>query len=126
MQVFGLSYRAPELFFNCSQYTTSVDMWAAGCIFAELMLRRPWFPGRTELQTINNIMDTLGWPTQEQWPGMNDLPDAKAYLSIGHKKGAVEQVAAEGLHLGILAATWVVYRAILLPLTHARSIIRKI
>lgn len=80
-QVFGLAYRAPELFFNCPHYTSAVDMWAAGCIFAELMLRRPWFGGRSELQTLNCIFDTIGWPTPQQWPGMMDLPDARAYLA---------------------------------------------
>ncbi len=36
-------YRAPELLYGCRTYGTAVDIWAAGCVFAELMLRRVWF-----------------------------------------------------------------------------------
>jgi mitogen-activated protein kinase 1/3 len=39
-------YRAPEGILHRDLYTQSVDVWAAGCILAELMLRRPLFPGR--------------------------------------------------------------------------------
>eukprot|EP00959_Pyramimonas_sp_CCMP1952_P266452 5570460-Pyramimonas_sp.AAC.1 len=39
-------YRAPELLFGCKSYSTPADMWAVGCIFAELHLRRPYFAGK--------------------------------------------------------------------------------
>ena len=38
-------YRAPELLLSWNQYTTAVDMWSVGCILAELLKRRPFFPG---------------------------------------------------------------------------------
>lgn len=38
-------YRAPELLLSWAQYTTAVDMWSVGCIFAEMLKRRPFFPG---------------------------------------------------------------------------------
>lgn len=41
-QVFARWYRAPELLFGAKQYGAAVDVWAAGCIFAELLLRRPF------------------------------------------------------------------------------------
>jgi serine/threonine protein kinase len=41
-QVFGRWYRPPELLFGCTDYGPPVDMWAAGCVFAEMLLRRPW------------------------------------------------------------------------------------
>uniref|UniRef100_A0A6V7PS59 [RNA-polymerase]-subunit kinase n=1 Tax=Ananas comosus var. bracteatus TaxID=296719 RepID=A0A6V7PS59_ANACO len=41
-QVFARWYRAPELLFGAKQYGAGVDVWAAGCIFAELLLRRPF------------------------------------------------------------------------------------
>lgn len=31
-------YRAPELIFGATEYTTSIDIWSAGCILAELLL----------------------------------------------------------------------------------------
>lgn len=40
VQVFAQWYRAPELFFGARQYTSAVDVWAAGCIFGELLLRK--------------------------------------------------------------------------------------
>jgi serine/threonine protein kinase len=41
-------YRAPELILACSDYSNKIDIWAIGCIFAELMTLRPLFPGKTE------------------------------------------------------------------------------
>lgn len=43
-QVFARWYRAPELLFGSRQYGSGVDVWAAACIFAELLLRRPFLP----------------------------------------------------------------------------------
>lgn len=41
-------YRAPELTLSCSDYGNKIDVWAIGCIFAEFMIKRPLFPGKTE------------------------------------------------------------------------------
>lgn len=38
-------YRAPELLLSANHYTTSVDMWSVGCIFAEMLQRKPFLPG---------------------------------------------------------------------------------
>ncbi len=38
-------YRAPELLLSCEHYTAAIDMWSVGCILAELLGRRPLFPG---------------------------------------------------------------------------------
>ena len=38
-------YRAPELLLSANTYTTSVDMWSVGCIFAEMLQRKPFLPG---------------------------------------------------------------------------------
>ena len=40
-------YRAPELLFGAMSYSVGVDVWAVGCIFAELILRTPLFAGET-------------------------------------------------------------------------------
>ncbi|KAK9844956.1 hypothetical protein WJX74_009039 [Apatococcus lobatus] len=73
-QVFARWYRAPELLYGSTLYTTSVDIWAAGCILAELLLRRPWLPGNTDLDQLGKIFGALGTPTLAQWPGMKSLP----------------------------------------------------
>jgi len=43
-------------------------MWAVGCIFAELLLGKPVFPGRSELDQLDKIFNLLGVPTEEVWP----------------------------------------------------------
>ena len=42
-------YRAPELLLRTPRYNSPIDMWAAGCIMAELYLKRPLFPGTSEV-----------------------------------------------------------------------------
>jgi mitogen-activated protein kinase 1/3 len=39
-------YRAPEVILNASEYNKAIDVWSAGCIFAELIGRNPLFPGK--------------------------------------------------------------------------------
>eukprot|EP00945_MAST-04E_sp_MAST-4E-sp1_P007225 g7225.t1 len=61
--VVTLWYRAPELVAN-SHYNSSIDLWAVGCIFAEMLLRRPLFPGRDHLHQLQLITDIMGTPTE--------------------------------------------------------------
>ena len=49
-------------------YSTGVDMWATGCIFAELMLRVPFMAGENDLEQLSTIFRALGTPTEEDWP----------------------------------------------------------
>lgn len=62
---------------GASSYSCSLDMWACGCIFAELLLgdgSPPLFYGKTELDVQNNMFKVLGTPTQSEWPGLISLP----------------------------------------------------
>ena len=61
-------YRSPELLFGARSYTDAVDNWAAGCIFAELMLRLPYMAGETDFGQLEVIFRALGTPTEEEWP----------------------------------------------------------
>lgn len=54
-QVFAHWYRPPELLFGSKLYSTAVDVWAAGCVFAEMLLRRPWFAGNSEIEVLGKI-----------------------------------------------------------------------
>eukprot|EP01102_Stenamoeba_stenopodia_P020965 TRINITY_DN8337_c0_g1_i1.p1 TRINITY_DN8337_c0_g1~~TRINITY_DN8337_c0_g1_i1.p1 ORF type:complete len:328 (-),score=57.30 TRINITY_DN8337_c0_g1_i1:103-1086(-) len=74
-QVVTRWYRAPELLYGARLYGYGVDIWAVGCIFAELMLRRPYLPGDSDLNQLAKIFAALGTPTEAQWPGMSTLPD---------------------------------------------------
>ncbi|XP_034395565.1 cyclin-dependent kinase 6 [Cyclopterus lumpus] len=71
--VVTLWYRAPEVLLN-SVYMSTVDMWSAGCIFAELFLLRPLFQGYTEVQQLQKIFDVTGLPSKEDWPKESPIP----------------------------------------------------
>jgi serine/threonine protein kinase len=59
-------YRAPELILGCEYYTTSIDIWAAGCVLAEmLMAGMPIFPGSSAVGQLHEIVKVLGPPTDE-------------------------------------------------------------
>lgn len=64
-------YRAPELIFGATDYTTYIDVWSAGCVFAELMLGQPIFPGDSGVDQLVEIIKVLGTPTREQIKEMN-------------------------------------------------------
>ncbi len=58
-------YRAPELLVENQTYTTAIDVWAVGCIFAEMLGRKALFPGRDYLHQLRLIIDVLGTPSEE-------------------------------------------------------------
>lgn len=53
--VVTLWYRAPELLLCAKEYSTPIDMWSVGCIFAELLLMNALFPGKSEVDQLNRI-----------------------------------------------------------------------
>lgn len=72
--VVTLWYRAPELLLCTKEYSTPIDMWSVGCIFAELLLMNALFPGKSEVDQLNRIFKDLGTPSEKIWPGFNKLP----------------------------------------------------
>lgn len=64
-------YRAPELIFGATNYTTKIDVWSAGCVMAELILGQPLFPGELGIDQLVEIIKILGTPTKEQIKHMN-------------------------------------------------------
>jgi len=75
-------YRAPELLLGSKHYTSAVDMWAVGCIFAELLTLKPLFQGAEakssqnpfQLDQLDKIFKILGHPTMDKWPTLVNLP----------------------------------------------------
>uniref|UniRef100_A0A914DQM9 non-specific serine/threonine protein kinase n=1 Tax=Acrobeloides nanus TaxID=290746 RepID=A0A914DQM9_9BILA len=61
-------YRAPEILLRSTNYNSPIDIWALGCIMAEIYMLRPLFPGTSELDQIFKIVTILGTPPQEEWP----------------------------------------------------------
>ncbi|CCE62615.1 hypothetical protein TPHA_0C04650 [Tetrapisispora phaffii CBS 4417] len=64
-------YRAPELLLGAKHYTSAVDVWSLGIIFAELMLRIPYLPGQNDVDQIDVTFRALGTPTDKDWPGVS-------------------------------------------------------
>ncbi|CAD5221186.1 unnamed protein product [Bursaphelenchus xylophilus] len=64
-------YRAPELIFGATDYTTSIDVWSAGTVLAELLLGQPFFPGDSGVDQLVEIIKVLGTPTREEINKMN-------------------------------------------------------
>ncbi|KAI0094714.1 Pkinase-domain-containing protein [Irpex rosettiformis] len=75
--VVTLWYRAPEILLGATTYSTAVDMWSVGCIFAELLLKEPLFQAKGEIELISMIFKLLGPPTSSSWPDYTTLPLAK-------------------------------------------------
>ncbi|KIM44221.1 hypothetical protein M413DRAFT_67974, partial [Hebeloma cylindrosporum] len=84
-EVVTLWYRAPEVLLGSRHYSTAIDMWSVGCIFAEMAMQgTPLFPGDSEIDQIFKIFRyylisfmILGTPSEELWPGVSSLPDYK-------------------------------------------------
>lgn len=64
-------YRAPELVFEATEYTTSIDLWSLGCVLGEMILGDPLFPGESGVDQLIEIIKVLGTPTKEQILSMN-------------------------------------------------------
>lgn len=77
-EVVTLWYRAPEILMGSRQYSTPVDIWSLGCIFAEMAQKRPLFSGDSEIDQLFKIFRVLGTPTEDSFPGVTSFPDYKA------------------------------------------------
>jgi cyclin-dependent kinase 8/11 len=97
-------YRAPELLLGSRHYTPAIDMWAVGCIFAELLSLRPIFKGEEakmdskktvpfQRNQMQKIVDIMGVPSKERWPLLVVMPEyaqlssLQGPLSTGHHRG---------------------------------------
>ena len=72
-------YQPPELLYGSKAYGPALDMWAAGCIFGQMLLGRPLFAAETEIEQLVLIFRCLGTPTDENWPGVRLL---SAFIEI--------------------------------------------
>ncbi|KRZ66046.1 Cyclin-dependent kinase 2 [Trichinella papuae] len=74
--VVTLWYRPPELLLGCKFYGASIDVWSAGCIFAEMICNEPLFSGDSEIGQLFKIFQILGTPNAVVWPEFPNLPDS--------------------------------------------------
>ncbi|MPC21746.1 Cyclin-dependent kinase 8 [Portunus trituberculatus] len=77
-------YRAPELLLGARHYTKAIDIWAIGCIFAELLTSEPIFHCRQEdIKTSNpyhhdqldRIFNVMGFPQEKDWVDIKKMPE---------------------------------------------------
>lgn len=74
-----LWYRSIEQLLGQAIYDKSVDVWSMGCLFFELLTGKVLFEGNGEIEQIRLILNTLGRPTEQNWPGMSKLPVVKSF-----------------------------------------------
>ncbi|CAD5219974.1 unnamed protein product [Bursaphelenchus okinawaensis] len=102
-EIVTLWYRSPEVLLGSPRYSTGVDIWSVGCIFAEMVRRRVLFPGDSEIDQLFRIFKTLGTPNEENWPDVRSLPEYKPYfpswnenvLSTRLGEGIIDDVGLE-------------------------------
>jgi len=105
-EVVTLWYRAPDVLMGSRKYSTPVDIWSIGCIFAEMCNGRPLFAGTSEADQLDSIFRHLGTPTEESFPGVTELPEFKsdfpaypAPASLQRLVPSMDPRGAELLHL---------------------------
>ncbi|KAK9674234.1 hypothetical protein RND81_12G219900 [Saponaria officinalis] len=82
-------YRAPELCGSfSSKYTPAIDIWSIGCIFAEVLMGKPLFPGKSVVHQLDLITDLLGTPSFDVISGVRN-EKARKYLTDMRKKQPV-------------------------------------
>ena len=79
-------YRAPEILFGSSSYDFSVDMWAAGCILAELISGRPLFPGSSTMDQLELIIAYTGLLSEDEIESMNSEVAKTMVFSLSMSK----------------------------------------
>ncbi|KAK0625657.1 Negative regulator of the PHO system [Lasiodiplodia hormozganensis] len=81
-EVVTLWYRAPDVLLGSRTYNTSIDIWSAGCIMAEMYTGRPLFPGTTNEDQLQRIFRLMGTPSERSWPGISQFPEYKPNFHV--------------------------------------------
>lgn len=98
-QVITRWYRPPELLLGARFYSSKVDLWSTGAIFAELMLRTPYMPGESDAEQLEVIFKARGTPTDQEWTGWKSLP---GFASAG--QGVTKTVYPKPSHAQLFTA----------------------
>ncbi|KAJ1971593.1 cyclin-dependent kinase 5 [Dimargaris xerosporica] len=100
--VVTLWYRAPDVLMESTQYSTTIDLWSVGCIFAEMASGRPLFAGNSLSDQLVKIFKILGTPTVDTWPGITRLKGYRVDFPMYHPMNLAQLVPkldVHGLHL---------------------------
>uniref|UniRef100_A0A914CRS6 cyclin-dependent kinase n=1 Tax=Acrobeloides nanus TaxID=290746 RepID=A0A914CRS6_9BILA len=92
-EVVTLWYRPPDVLLGSTDYSTHIDMWGVGCIFYEMLVHKPMFPGSTTDEQLNLIFQTLGTPTKERHQTLCEFPLFKASKLKNYKPKSIIRLA---------------------------------
>ena len=101
-EVVTLWYRAPDVLLGSRTYNTSIDIWSAGCIMAEMFTGRPLFPGTTNEDQLLKIFRFMGTPSERSWPGISQFPEYKTNWPVyatQELRNVIPQIDNLGLQL---------------------------
>lgn len=84
-------YRPPELLLQFRRYTPAIDMWGAGCVFAEMFEGRPILEGKTDLNQAEQIFELVGSPNEATMPGWNTLPGCEGVKEWQQHGGNIDR-----------------------------------
>jgi serine/threonine protein kinase len=88
-----LWYRPPDVIFGSANYGLQVDIWSAGCIFAEMLAGSALFQGRNEGEQLLRMFKLLGRPTRDELPGLASYPEIQKFA---HHPAFTEVIMAAG------------------------------
>lgn len=90
-EVVTLWYRAPEILLGAQTYSISIDIWSIGCIFAEMIQKKPLFMGDSEIDQLFKIFQVLGTPGHGEY--LRSLPEFKNNFPKWRGKGLENVIA---------------------------------
>jgi serine/threonine protein kinase len=97
-------YRAPEVLLRSTNYNSPIDIFAMGCIMAELFTLRPLFPGSSEADQIYKICSVMGSPTNRTWPDGLKLAAAMNFRFPQVRCRRRRRVCFGGFHVSLLTS----------------------
>jgi serine/threonine protein kinase len=87
-EVVTLWYRSPDVLLGSKQYSTSIDIWSIGCIFAEMATGIPLFLGSNPQDQVTKIFSVMGKPNETVWSGLTLLEGWKKEYELFPEEGA--------------------------------------
>ncbi|KAI8031026.1 hypothetical protein LOK49_LG01G00298 [Camellia lanceoleosa] len=85
-------YRAPELMLGELNYSSLVDVWSVGCLFAEMVTQQPLFATTSQVEQLRRIFSIMGKPTKETWPGVTSLCPYLENFAVNEPKNLADEV----------------------------------
>merc|ERR1712216_1096892 len=100
-KVVTLWYRAPEVLLGIGNYNESIDMWSVGCIYAELVKKKPIFPADREIEVISMICELIGSPNIKKSPNLMRIPLSESSKFKNHSMTHFRMIFFELKEYGI-------------------------